>query len=494
VARTSNKPVVQGGHGRPDCFLCSLRQNDPLNVDLFEIGGPFTRTSYSDKRLKRIENRLRRDPRPELKEMTALTVRNHYAYHGVPQPVPNIAHIRHQLESIRDELSERDQLLLRFAGQARVLVPDQVAEAFWSESPEKSRNRQARKQLNRLCLHNLLYRVRRRRGKDKLTAYLLGKGGAALLGDEADWPWIDHPDRVDHRLRHDLGVTQIFLDAHRSRADCQLGGLAARAEVSLLNCWAAPHLDVAVRFQRYVDASKKLHLGGERLAKPDGLFAIGVATEQMSFMAPMLIENETGSQLLGEVAWQIVNYYELAKAESIKKRMPDLDVPNYTVPMLVIADAYRRASSGPTAHLSRIASLRREAVAEFRRRGHNDPTQLPPIFIAYRGDWRDQGIHAPVWDLRRPEQQEDERRSALTEAVRASRPLAEAGRLDANSLLRIDPKAAFWHGKIKEARARSDKQRRAEAAKSQVERQGIDALRERVRAQEATLAAGGDGR
>jgi len=493
VARTNNKSVAQGVHGRPSCFFCSLAQDDPLNVDLFEIGAPYWHTSYSEKRLKRIEHRLKRDKRPEACKQTAVKARNHYATHGAPQPVPNIVHIRHQLETLSDQLTNRDRDVLNFIGQARVVIPEQIAEGYWQSSPEKARLQQVWKQLHRLCLHNLIYRVPRPKDKDKRgsqgrnpSAYFLGKGGAELLGGLDNWPWIDHPERVDHRILHDLDVTQIFLDAHRSQADCDLGGLPGRAWINLHNCWAAPHLDVAVRFKTFYDTDGQMYLGGERLSKPDGLFAVSVELPELSFLAPVLIENETGSQTYDAVAPQIANYDLLAKSGAIKQRLPNLNIDGYDVPLVVIADAYRRGTSGSDAHLSRIAGLRRQVVAEFRKRGYKKLDKLPPIFIAYRGDWSEQGIHAPVWDVRQPEQQESQRRSALAELTLASQPLIEAGELDANSLLEIDPKAAFWKGKIMENREKSAKERKQVEGKQLAERQRIEELREKVRVQETT--------
>lgn len=439
--------------------------------------------SSEAKRARLIERRLSKDKRPEISALTAAQVRHHYQAHDYPQPVPGMPRIKKQLEETMANLTERDLEVIRFIGQIRLVTAPQIAAAFWGL--RKSSELMARKQLTKLAYRHLVYRVprpRSRKGDQRFGprhAYFLGKAGAVLLGDGARWPWIDHPDRVDHRFRHDLDVTEIFLDAARSNHEAHLGGTEVRLQLQLLNCWAAPHLDVGARFASFVTDGDQLQVGGERLIKPDGLLAFGVELGDHSFLAPALIENDTGTQKQYAVANQLANYDFLNRSSAIKRRFPDLDIDGYRVPVLVIAELSPTPFDKSATVEKRIAGLRRALAKELRQRGYKTFAALPPILITSRQEWREQGIHAPVFDMRLPEQEPDQRRSALAELVLASRPVAEAGQLDATSRLRIDSEAAVWRGPMLEARAQRDRNQSAKA-RQKARRNQIEQLEAKI--------------
>jgi hypothetical protein len=500
--------TVKRSLGRPGCWLCSLPQNDHLNIELFEIGSSFAARSYRQQRRQVIEDCLASDRRPEAQALTARQVRDHYGFHHFEQPVPNLRSLRNRAPEIEEQLNERDWMVLQFVGQNKQTTAQQLADLFWTTSPEKRRLMQARKQVQRLRAMHLLYVVPRRKivkraltlkegekKSERIDVILLGKGGAVLLArlfntSVEDWKGqLTKSEQLGNlHLRHNLGVIQLYIDAQRSAGSCLVDGARGHVEVVPLDCWSAPYLDVAVRLGMQIDPDGQKFDAFKAELEPDGLLMLRVTRRGTTHLMPMVIENDSGNRNAGEVGDQIANYDLLARSGALQKRLPDLAVPDYKIPTFFVTDYYPRPNDWNKDPRSRVQDLRRAAARSYKRRGYRSSDKIAPTFIVFRQDWRELGVKAPAWDTRRPQQDADECESVLDVAFRTSMPLFASGQLDAARQLRIDFGAAAWHGPKVEGQQKSAAKRKAEVRHQQVVAADIEALRQQSRA----VIGGGD--
>ena len=450
------KPVRRKCDG--DCWLCSLEPGDKLLLQLREVRAQGRMPDA--KRLALYEKELGRDKRPEVKTVTPELVRNHLAYHGHAAPTVNRNVLLRKLDGLR--LTEKDRALLLLIGRARRVTAEQIAQTFHSQSgrTEKQMRWAAQRQLRKLERWDLITRVpdilcrpEQVTGK-RANVYILAKGGQLLLGPDCA---LSKPEDIKWQHKHDLALTDVLLKLHEGDT-AVIGNHEVEVGLRLANCWTARPLDMAVRYRSHV-VGETHYSAVDTFIRPDGFAALSVSSDSdsvlSSFLLPLFIELDTGSQEATVVGQQIANYVQLAVSGAVGKRFPDLAVDGYSPPMVMVFD---RAQNRWLSIGSRFRQLRAAVAAEFKRRGYK-LDKLPGLFLVERPAFLTEGIHTPAWDMRAPEQQEDERRALVLELLAASRALVEANRLQADDVLSLDlqavPRAVGVSAKIENAKERA---------------------------------------
>lgn len=441
------------------CLLCSLEPSDPLMVALFEQLRPSRRTAAQ--RRKDFQVILDADERSFPADFADVVVRHFSRHNLAAQPRPTAQRIKKQLPELESFLTERDTQILLFVAQVGIATAEQIAELFWAGSVLMTQRR-----LRDLTTYHALFRVSGAK-RDECYAYYLGPAAARVLGQSpARWSSVDDQSKISGRnRRHDIGVTELMLALRRSSGDCTISSRAARSSIDVGNMWATNHVGVSIQVPSWIDSDGKHHKAQTRNIRPDGFALIGIEFEQdqaggipQSFALPLLLENDTGTRPYHEessdgkhrgVDEQIASYVPLAKSGAIKERFPELAVDGYDIPMLFVTQGRLKTSD-----TARVNGVRRAVLKAFKHHRFN-LSELPPLLLAYQEDVHKLGLQAPVYDLSKPDQGEDQRQTLLAALIQGNRALIESRRLNAHSLLEIDPYGAIQSGP---AKAKSEKQ------------------------------------
>jgi hypothetical protein len=134
---------------------------------------------------------------------------------------------RAAVETVADDLSERDRAIIKDIDRVRILSGDQLQRLHFHELEGEHRDRTRRRALGRLVTANLLSTLERRiggaRAGSKGLVYVLGRLGqrvATVLrnGDPEAEPRPRTPGEVTERfLGHCLAVSQIYVSLHEER-------------------------------------------------------------------------------------------------------------------------------------------------------------------------------------------------------------------------------------------------------------------------------------
>ena len=353
------KPVTRKRDG--GCWLCSLEPGDKLLRQLYDIHSQ--RGLSAAQRLELYTKELGRDKRPEVTIVSPELVRNHIAYHKHEAPTPNKQVLSRQFDDL--QLPAKDRALLLLIGRARRVTSEQVGRVFHNRPgrTEQQVRRAAQLQLRKLERDNLMSRVpyvarAPKQPDDKRvnrhSVYILAKGGQLLLGPDCA---LSKPEDIKWQHRHDLSLTDVLLKLHEGDT-AVIGTQEVKVGLQLANCWTARPLDMAVRYRSHI-ANETHYAAVDTFIRPDGFAALSVSSDSdsvlSSFLLPLFIELDTGSQEPTVVGQQIANYVQLAVSGAVGKRFPDLAVDGYSPPMVMVFDrAENRWLS--------IASRRRQAV------------------------------------------------------------------------------------------------------------------------------------
>jgi hypothetical protein len=148
----------------------------------------------------------------------------------------------------------------------------------------------------------------------------------------------------------------------------------------------------------------------------------GLPSSQM----PFFIEYDHGSKEIGDVAQQLLSYHLLARTRRVTERFPDLDIPNYAVPVIMIFSTE-----------SRLRSIHKRFHKLCEEEGI---TSGVPILLANEEDWSENAIAPDICRL--AWESPDIRISFLDALLRASSELITSRVVLARHVLQINLKAA----------------------------------------------------
>ncbi|WP_217924624.1 replication-relaxation family protein [Miltoncostaea oceani] len=416
--------------GSSTCQLCraySRSVDDEASVELWRLW------AYQHDGADQISDRLGASG----SAMSARAVLEHFRDHQVLQPRPGRRINRELLIASIERARPHLRSIIDLVWRMRFVTAEMIAPLYYPPRRQRlSKNSEVVTDLLGLARHDFLYRWYPPKplfGRpDGEPLWFLGRDSTPWV--EARYQarvWPEHftvrPDQIGTKLlTHDLMANMLI---------ARMGELARGGEVSSRG--ARVRLDVPpVNWYgpRHMGLSFQDRLRGERrLVLPDGFASVSGSLVDprpgwpSSWACPFYLEFDRGSRLIPDVVDQLLGYHALALSGAAGKRFPQLDIDEYSVPVIMVFEIASR--------VRKIGMRLREVLVS---RGITRPA---PIILVSRaeleaGGWQDP-VAAYIGDPR------PDRRWPLYELVeRLSDPLIRSRRLAAHTALRIDPKGA----------------------------------------------------
>lgn len=341
---------------------------------------------------------------------TVEQVREHFRWHEIEQPHPGRLNRREALAAGL-ELHEIERQILLTVFRQRILSRDQLTELFFNgRYPESSARVLAHRVLTGLAREHFLYRYfaprdwveqnRRRshllsaRGRQSQPLFLLGKAALPLLETlgikvGADAATTRAATVGTSTLIHDLRSAEIYVQLVRALRErdhliSDNAGRSTRA-FALVENW---HGQRALEL-RFTDPDSGLSFK----SVPDGFATLSLegsgfgADDIPPCQLPFWIEFDNASKKEKKVAEQLYVFHRVARAGTVRKLFPDLDIDGYAAPILMVFPDELR--------LRRVrAAFRRYADTQRRETG-------VPIFLTTEEEWNADPFAAPLrhaWD------------------------------------------------------------------------------------------------
>lgn len=410
-----------------------------------------SRGAYGEREMTRILTAAGLDISPR-------AVRLHFGRHGQAQPAPLGMISRKRAHATVRLLEPRLRTILDLVWRLRCVSTRLVASLYYEDEGEGALNH-ASADLNDLARANMLHRFHPPKP-------LEGHGGRRrelwFLGREAI-PWLEERYAISigaqHyvtserqigtlMLNHDMTINRLLDQLRvRGRREGVLAPDGHRVHVDMppANWYGARHLGLG-----YLDRATSVR----RTLISDGFAAVsGRAFEPRkgypaSWLCPFFFEFDRGGREAKEVVAQLISYHWLGLDRAAGKRFPDLDVPGYVTPMLMV---FRQRG-----RLVRIANRVRAWAAQ------QNITRGAPMLLVVQEDLEAGGWDEPttmfMWDP------DPKRRWPLYHLLeRLSAPLITSGRVSAKVPLRLDPAGAARVSTVPSEESR----RRARLAKKQ---------------------------
>ena len=405
---------------------------------------------------------------------TASQAKAHFRDHWVEQPHHSAPMDRENWLAEAMSLSPRALDILDAVYRMRLLSAGQIADLFYrgSAKTDASAQNMARRDLTALAQRHLLYRwypspqaVGRRDAPSRFahqTVYLLGRRALPLI--EHRYGVALRPEHyttmasqvaVDLVI-HDLRANGLYVAMQR--AIQQRKGVLELPGGTLDEPVRAPAFLVPANWYGVKHVRLGFHDRAEMLDRevmPDAFMTLSVGRSGYgpgalpSSQLPFFVEYDHGSRTYGEVIEQLFTYDAVARAEAAGKRFPDLAVPGYAVPAIMVFSSRHRVLE---AHKRFLAHIRAKRI-----------TGNAPIFLTAEEDWLTdpfgpgQIVHA--WG------DPDRRYSLLEVLLQSSRRLIERRALLSQQELRLDLQGAkpVVQGAYSAAEIRKRAEDRAEA-------------------------------
>jgi len=380
---------------------------------------------------------------------TIQEAKKHFRFHRIEQPAYSGQVRRERLLYEVGSLSERSRAIITALYRHRVLSTEQLREVFFA-SPgrtEKTARWMANTELTALAARHFIYRVypteRMAKKKDapknfaKQALWFLGKASVPYIEDTYGVTvWREHYTQMarevsDVRLMHDLRANGLYVSLHRALRE--RGGL-----LTLPRQDSESSLELRPE-NWYGDKSLAIAFYDNRRRLDDEIRADGFATLSIhrnswskdkkglpSCQMPFFLEYDHGSKEIGDVANQLLSYHLLARTRRVAERFPDLDIPNYAPPVIMVFSTK-----------SRMRSIHKRFLKLCQEEGIDRGL---PIFLSSEDEWTADALAPGICRLAWASP--DREISFLDGLLRASGELIASRELLARDVLRIDLKAA----------------------------------------------------
>lgn len=341
---------------------------------------------------KNVEKALEVAQDAGLTEVSVKLIRSHFPNHNYDQPAPAKRIAAEELVKLVEDLPDRHKNIIRAVYRQRVLSTKQIIALFYEPTTtnDKSAAKSAYRELHNLRFNHLLYPFRTEKRKAAEVFYALGKHSVPWLEMEegklaGDQICITRRDQIkEYQLEHDMlaadVVVQLTRQLYTTRDKNNLIPVQGQPmSLSIpTDCWWGER-SLRMRF-------KDLIRGEERMVAPDGFAALRMNDgRHRQFMLPFFVEWDSGHKKLEDTAEQLASYVDLARSGAIGKRFPQLAVPGYAPPVLLVASTPTRAA--------RISGRAKELIEEKRLNGDF----LPLLLVSDLETMRNSGFAPGAW-------------------------------------------------------------------------------------------------
>jgi hypothetical protein len=326
--------------------------------------------------------------------VTPAVVRKHFPNHNYAQPSPNKRISAEEQLYLAEGLTDREKKILLAVGRMRVMKAKQIIDLLFTPetATDASAQKSAYRTLHKLRYMHMLYQYRTRTKRSPEVYYFLGKHAV---------PFVEREDGIlqgqkcvskitdinEWLLNHDTTAVEVFIQLRKqlynNRGTHNMVDVAGqKMDLNLPSdaWWGARSLIFG-----FTNPFNAL----EQKATPDGFAALTFNDgRHRQFRLPFFYEWDSGSKEMEDTVEQMVNYVALAMSGAVGQRFPQLAVPGYCPPVLLVTKSPYRAQ--------KLAQMIREACSKFA------PEAVPAMFVtdmetlqnaAYApGAWR--SVHA----------------------------------------------------------------------------------------------------
>jgi hypothetical protein len=282
--------------------------------------------------------------------VTPALIKRHFPNHNYdqPQPLKRLA-VEDQLH-LADTLSDRSRRILLTIYRQRALSTRQIIQLFFESttSNDKSAAKSAYRLLHELRFEHLLYPFRTERRKSPEVYYALGRHAVPYVERQegrltGDTTAVTKREQVkEYQLEHDIMAADVFVQMRRqlytSRGQDNLVEVDGQPMSLHLptECWWGER---SLRMG-FTDAVS----GAEMTVIPDGFAGLRMNDgRHHQYMLPFFIEWDSGHKTLEDTTEQMVNHVALARSGAVGKRFPQLALPDYAPPILMVTSTPNRA-------------------------------------------------------------------------------------------------------------------------------------------------------
>lgn len=282
--------------------------------------------------------------------VTPDVVKRHMSRHHYIQPAPLKRLTTQEMLFRAQQLSDREQAILVAVYRHRALSSRQLADLFWKAhtKDDTSAQKSAYRTLRKLSFTHFLYQYRTTEKKSPEVHYFLGRHGAPYV-ETVEGRLIGNPYVADARkvseylLAHDLTAADVFVQlraatfTNRDQGNLiSVSGLPLQLDAPVETWWGARSLQIG-----YTDP----YSGAEVAIAPDGFATLTIDDPRVgSSRLPFWYEWDSGSKDLDtETVPQMLDYIGFAASGAAGQRFPQLAVPGYAPPVLVVTKNANRA-------------------------------------------------------------------------------------------------------------------------------------------------------
>jgi len=339
--------------------------------------------------------------------------RIHFSRHRIEQPYLSRRPAAPLVLAEVGLLSPRNQEILRVVYRQRLLSREQAIELFFLEGhrSRKASEVDADRVMTHFARRHLLYRwypptvwpksLRNPgTGFAKSVFYFAGRALQPWVESTEPGPvWPENFVGLSRQvglaiLQHDIACTQVFVDivhSLRAREGVVMVGEGEGAQAVAVRAPMANWFGSRQTRLVFYDQRRSCDID----MKPDGFASLAV--ERSGFdkgaiapcQLPFFYEFDRGNKEVISVAQQMLDYHRLAVAGAVGERFPDLAVPGYATPMLMLFPDRKRLETV-------VRSFLREAAKE-------GFTMGAPILVGVAPDWSADPFAAELihaWDGR----------------------------------------------------------------------------------------------
>jgi hypothetical protein len=362
---------------------------------------------------------------------SAEQIKRHFSSHRIEQPYLSRRPAKPLVLAEISQLPERARALLTATYRQRMLTREQAIEVFFAGShrTRKAAEVEADRLLTHLARRHFLYRwyppktwpkTLRSPSAEFLrsVSYFAGRGLQPWAEEQNAGPvWPENFVGLARQvglatLQHDVACSQLYVDL--VKAIRVRGGTLELPDRGVLECSAPVANWYGSRQVRFVFYDERRSCDVDM--KPDGFATLALGRSSYAEGAlppcqlPFFYEVDRGTKGEIEVAQQMLDYHRLAISSAVGDRFPELDVPGYAVPLIMLFPDRKRLETV-------VRSFLRQAAKEHLQTG-------APILVGVNGEWAADPfsielVHA--WDGRTF--------SLLDALLRSSRRLREVGAL-----------------------------------------------------------------
>jgi len=323
------------GKENTDCVLCSASED--VHARAWEAYGT-TKNSQAAVRVLR---------RSGLSGIADKEVASHFQAHHYEQPAAPQASDKKMLQAaaaIPDRYGRANKIIQALSRQG-ALSYQQIVQLFCEPdtNSEASANKTASRLLSKMRFAHQVYPIRAEGRRSAETYYTLAPWavpGLERMGENrsAYTPQSFRDQKAIYQVEHDVAAADVFVQLRRQLYPknktgrlIELFGSKVPLHMSTDSWWGHHSLLMSSS-------------DGKLKSQPDGFATLEINDgRRQQFQLPMFMEWDGGMHSEQAVAQSMADYARLAASGKVGERFPQLNVPGYQVPMLLVCPTENRA-------------------------------------------------------------------------------------------------------------------------------------------------------